>query len=74
MTPKEQAKDLYDKMYSHLPSYAKISARECALEAITVIMECVQGEDDYKHNPEYTSSHPKYTAYWKLVQEELLKL
>ena len=74
MNPKDAAQDLYDSMYRLLPTYARVTARECALVAVDKIIECVQNEDGYIFNTEYTSTHPKYKSYWVQVREHLSKL
>jgi hypothetical protein len=67
MTPKEEAKELYNKMYGETPIRAIISeiekdkqcAKQCALIAVeTVILNCYE-EEEY---------------YWQEVKQEIEKL
>ena len=74
LSPKEKAQELYQKMYKQLPSYAKLTAKDCTLVAIEEILECVQKEEGYIFNLTYTKTHCKYRAYWEIVKEEVIKI
>jgi len=60
MTPKEKAKDLFDKMYNSgdLTTYA---SKKCALKAVDEILDLIIG------------SHGVIT-YWQQVKREILAL
>jgi hypothetical protein len=49
MTPKEQAKELYDKMYFHFRTVRDSDiCKQCALIAVeTVILNCYEEEEYY---------------------------
>ena len=57
MTPKEKAKELYDKMYFHFRTVRDSDiCKQCALIAVeTVILNCYE-EEEY---------------YWKEVKQEI---
>ena len=60
MTPKEKAKELYDKMYFHFRTVRDSDiCKQCALIAVeTVILNCYE-EEEY---------------YWQEVKQEINKL
>ena len=60
MTPKEKAKELYDKMYFHFRTVRDSDiCKQCALIAVeTVILNCYE-EEEY---------------YWQEVKQEIEKL
>jgi hypothetical protein len=70
MTPKEKAKELYDKFHFAIPSYADEgqqehkSAKECALIAVDEIIQEIERINEY----EYTAS----TDYWEEVKQEII--
>jgi hypothetical protein len=77
MTPKEKAKELFDKFslgYYHAPN-----AKQCALVTVNEIIE--SRKDDIAFNDtmwvnasEYYTPHPMYLNYWNLVKKEIENL
>ena len=77
MTPKEKAKDLYNKFFRQVPFLTLedspkddcIAAKQCALIAVDEILN--EYEDDYKN-----ISKDIYTIYswWQEVKQEIEKL
>lgn len=64
MTPKEKAKDLFDKMYNSgdLTTYA---SKKCALKAVDEILIASMPYFDELHD---------YVIYWQQVKREILSL
>ncbi len=64
MTPKEKAKELFDKMYNSKDQLRKYpmcfdTSKQCALIAVDEILKAVEG---------------KYDDYWIEVKQEIEKL
>ena len=50
MTPKEKAKDLYDKFYAWYPNQdAQFIAKQCALIAVDEILDVIYKDMDYQN-------------------------
>ena len=61
MTPKEKAKDLFDKMYNS-GDLSTFAAKKCALRAVE---ELINQEQKYNNGSFYPSK------YWQQVEKEL---
>ncbi len=80
MTPKEQAKNLYDEFHSVLPSYndegqlEHESAKRCAIIAVDEILEVTAPYID-RYEPYYQELDDNQTQlYWQEVKQEIEKL
>ena len=76
MTPKEKAKELYDKFYMAIPSdemgLCDEASRQCALIAVDEIIEFME-VDDFDSDTCYWANHSKM-QYWIEVKQEIEKL
>jgi hypothetical protein len=72
MTPKEKAKDLYDKFYMAIPSdemgLCDEASRQCALIAVDEII------DNWKSEATIQYPYGKVINYWNVVKIEIEKL
>jgi hypothetical protein len=68
MTPKEKAKELYDKFYMAIPSdemgLSDEAAKQCALIAVNEILKAV-------NNPDETYLMKHSVNYWTEVKQEI---
>lgn len=70
MTPKDKAIELvdnYDETLTYLES--KNKAKQCALIAINLLIECTPSMDIYP--PNFQSKHPRVKEYWQDVKKEI---
>lgn len=69
MTPREKAKELYDKFYMAIPSdemgLCDEASRQCALIAVDEIAKCTKHEKQEFENDRF-SEH-----YWDEVKKEI---
>lgn len=73
MTPKEKAKELlgrFDETLTYIESKAK--ARQCALIAVELLIECTPSINIYPPNLQTKNSIVK--EYWQEVKQEIEKL
>ena len=72
MTPKEKAKELYNKFYMAIPSdemgLCDEASRQCALIAVEEILS------DYKNYLMHENTEYKGLIYWQEVKQEIEKL
>ncbi len=73
MTPKEKAKELYNKFYNtsshpHHVESRKNNAKQCALIAVDEMLS------DYKNYLLHENTEYKGLMYWKEVKQEIEKL
>jgi len=70
MTPKEKAKELFDKMNFSHPEHEKYVAKECALIAVDEILKSFDGFMDsskhFRHELEIDAER-----YWQQVKAEI---
>ena len=74
MTPKEKAKEIYNKMLNNIDGYnveLEISAKECALIAVDEIISYLLKIKD-EHGFLIISKNK--IAYWQEVKQEIEKL
>lgn len=74
MTPKEKAFELFDKYMQpidELHNYPMCfaTAKQCALIAINLLIECTPSMDIYP--PNFQSKHPRVKEYWQDVKQEI---
>ena len=76
MTPKEKAKELYDKFYMAIPSdemgLSDEAAKQCALIAVDEVMEFMEA-DDFDSDTCYWANHSQM-KYWVEVKQEIENL
>jgi len=74
MTPKEKAEDLFYKMQLDwaCDSCHNDWAKECALIAVDLIIECTPSMNIYP--PNFQSKNPRVKEYWQEVKQEIEKL
>jgi hypothetical protein len=66
MTPKEKARELFGKMYSHFRTRAELDiCRQCALIAVDEIINS---------RKQILVQSIKFYEYWKEVKQEIEKL
>jgi hypothetical protein len=65
MTPKEKAKELFNKMFCSSRSIEVEQAKKCALIAVDEIINS---------RPAITDSQIEYQKYWQEVKQEIEKL
>jgi hypothetical protein len=68
MTPKEKAKELFDKMmyeimYNCQPTLSEMVAKQCALIAVDEILNS---------RPIITDNQVDYQLYWRQVKNEII--
>ena len=68
MTPKEKAKEIYDKYYG-IPLYIK-TIKQCCNITIDEILKVAQSLN--RHHTEYIRD--EYIPYWEEVKQEVEKL
>ena len=62
ITPKEKAKEIFDRMCYQ--NQSKFYPKQCAMEAVRILMIECDGHYDYKN----------FIAYWKEVKKEIMNL
>jgi hypothetical protein len=82
MTPKEKAKELFDKM--HIEIYNRdmyndlFRAKQCALIVVDEILELKETQEEYQiqyDNGEWSRELGyKYSKYWQEVKQEIENL
>jgi hypothetical protein len=73
MTPKEKAKDLYNKFLRYVPAEEEFEheySKQCALLAVEEIIPIVNSYE----NALSASQQSNYLEYWHEVKEEIEKL
>jgi hypothetical protein len=73
MTPEEKAIELlekYDLTLTYLESKSK--AKQCALIAVNLLIECTPSFNIYP--PNFQSKHQRVKEYWEEVKLEIEKL
>lgn len=69
MTPKEKANELFEKYYQISKNHDFDFAKECALIAIDLLIECTPSMNIYP--PNFQSKHPRVKEYWQEVKNEI---
>ena len=71
MTPKEKAKELFDKFNYEGKHYLMLDAKQCALIAVD---EIIKATPHYPSLPLELMPHFSAMKYWKEVKQEIEKL
>ena len=82
MTPKEKAKELFDKMFLVIENKGMYDdlyrAKQCALIAIDEILELKETQEEYQiqyDNGEWSREIGyRYSKYWQEVKQEIENL
>ncbi len=72
MTPKEKAKELFDKMWLNLPTqYGYLYCKQCALTAVDEVQRLIKDLSTCKNRFIYIVDEMNY---WEEVKQEIKKL